>query len=71
MSSSLVWRPICESKTLPDTLKFVLRKRGLPRTFSAGDYDYVHALMDAGVDGAEELMELINTHHEVELLEES
>lgn len=71
MSTSLVWRPIADAHSLPDELKYVLRKKGLPRVFTSSDYDYVHGLVDAGVKGADELLELLNQHGEIELLEMS
>lgn len=73
MSSSLVWKPIEPVRgTLPNALKFVLRKRSdtWPQTFCQRDLDYLNGLIDCEVEGAKELYQLILEHGEVELREE-
>lgn len=69
MSSSLCWRPIPAGETLPDALKFALQKRRFefPRVFGIEDIRYLEGLSDAGIEGAQALIELINQHDAVEL----
>ena len=73
MSSSLHWRPPAStSSDLPEQLKLVLRKKhGQMRDFEIGgdEYDYLEGLRDAGVDGAQELLDLIDKHGKVFLTE--
>jgi len=75
MSSSLVWRPVVKAKNkdLPCGLKHILRKRyGDPvnRTMChEHDYDYLIALVDADIEGAQKLLDAIDRHGEIELEE--
>lgn len=72
MSATLCWRPVVKNrKTLPDALKFVLRdKRGQgseKNTYDHSDFPYLRGLVDAEVDGAQELIAAIEQHEEVEV----
>jgi hypothetical protein len=71
MSANLMWEPAKrEAKSLPDELKFVLRdKCGLTSErmkFGEGNIPYLEGLRDAGIKGAEELLEAIEKHGAVE-----
>lgn len=76
MSSDLAWKPIVPIEGyLPDKLKNVLRRRygdsltnGV--TFSNDSIGYLEGLMDVGVDGAKELIELLQTYGEIVVFEE-
>ena len=72
MSHTLCCRPkVNKCKTLPDALKIILLKNQsvgyTPGTFDTPDLCYLRGLADAEVEGAEELIELIEKHGEVEL----
>lgn len=72
MSATLKWEPSKrKSQSLPDALKFVLRDKGgvtSERTiFGRGNISYLRGLADAGVEGAQELIDAIDKHEEVEL----
>jgi hypothetical protein len=78
MSFNLYWRPVkpTTAKSLPRDLKKPLAKRffdsdgslkGGPVTLTDKDSDYLEGLADAGVDGAEELIEAIRRHGAVEV----
>lgn len=73
MSSSLEWEPRNrERESLPDELKFVLRKRyGEPVSSIIDDSDlaYLAGLRDAGIEGAEDLIEAINKYGEIHVKE--
>ena len=65
-----MWKPNTRSgHDLPDALKFVLRdKMGLmegERIFDHGNISYLSGLRDAGVEGAQELIDAIEKHDEV------
>ncbi len=75
MSSSLCWEPVkgIANRTLPTALKFALRKRfGEPVrvVVSNSTVPYLEGLRDAGVEGAEKLIDLIEKHGEINLNEE-
>jgi hypothetical protein len=76
MSSTLYWRPrLKAAKSLPDHLKIVLRNSntfagGLNVTLDRENIGYLSGLRDAGVEGADKLIEAIEKHGEVELVEE-
>lgn len=57
--------------TLPDALKFVLRDSGQVRDnkaiFAASSLPYLTGLRDAKVEGAQELIDLIEKYEAVEL----
>jgi len=71
MSSTLCFRPVTrDAETLPDGLKRALSKKldGTSKIiFSANNYEYINGLIDAGVDGADQLLNEIGIHGEVEL----
>jgi len=72
MSANLIWRPVSRStESLPDALKFVLRdKYGLDSewtVFGQSDRSYLTGLAHAGVEGAQELLDLIEKHGSIEL----
>jgi len=78
MSSSLCWKPVVrnDEETLPDELKRVISKKLWGTDGSCGGesvvvgseiFGYLAGLMDSGIDGADELIELISTHGQVEL----
>lgn len=74
MSSHLTWEPGERKKELlPDELKFVLQKRfGYPvsRDFDNSDYWYLRGIEDAGVKGADDLLDAIGRHGTVHVQEE-
>lgn len=58
---------------LTSQIKYIFQgKYGSPikKTLSESDCDYLNGLKDAGVDGAETLIELIDKFGEVEIMEE-
>ena len=75
MSMNLYWRPVPTNKIgLDDALKFALRKRyggcvgGV--TMDYNDIGYLNGLKDAGIDGAETLIDAIEKHDEIYVFEE-
>jgi hypothetical protein len=73
MSSTLYWVPTPrDRKPLPDRLKHALQKRyssPLHTKITGAECDYLEGLRDAGIDGAEELLEAVLQHGEIELSE--
>lgn len=70
MSQNLYYSLPSTAKPLPDALKYALRKRrNSPCTMYISDIPYLQGLADAGVDGAQQLIELIERHEEVEVFE--
>ena len=73
MSSSLIWTPVNkEANDLPDQLKYVLQKRYgsvIDAIFTINDYGYLSGLIDAGIDGADELLKAVSKHEEVRVKE--
>jgi len=72
VSMTLYWIPVKTNyKFLPDALKFVLRKRygGHVDCQTIGDEEipYLNALVDAGIDGASDLIDAIEKHGYVEI----
>ena len=72
MSHTLCCRPkVNKRKTLPGALKIILLKNQsvgyTPGTFATHDLCYLRGLADAEVEGAQELIKLIEKHGEVEL----
>lgn len=74
MSSTLTWKPKLqqpESRSLPDDLKFILREYNLiPNAFTQADIPYLNGLAHAKIDGAKELIELIEKFQQVDVQEE-
>lgn len=73
MTANLCWRtPVKNAKSLPDQLRRALTKK---LNLDNGGWviadesleDYLEGLRDAGCEGAEELLELIEKFGEVEL----
>lgn len=74
MSSNLCWQPIKQNwRDLPDQLKYVLQKRneGSLANFimDRSDIPYLSGLKDAGIKGAETLIDAIEKHYEIEVKE--
>ena len=72
MSATLIWRVPKKGNSLPDALKFALRKRyseGV-HTMTEHDLPYLEGLRDGGVDGAQVLIDAINKHDEIEVWEQ-
>ena len=73
MSSNLVWQPVkANYKNLPDELKFAMRKRfdgHVKTTMDESDAGYLQGLRDAGVKGAQELLDAIAKYGEIEVKE--
>lgn len=70
MSGKLVCkvRPKSNYKNLPFELRLVLEKKwSFPAIVGFSDINYLQGLNDAGVKGAEELIELIHQFEELEL----
>lgn len=81
MSSTLMWKPVMpeEGQPLPRKLKFVISRKLWDTDGSCGEghavvdeslIPYLEGLRDAGVDGAEELIEIIRKHGVVSLWHE-
>ena len=81
MSSSLAWCVVLptENNYLPDQLKRKLSRRLWNTDGSCGDgrvtvgrdlIPYLEGLRDCGIDGAEELIDLIQKHEYIELWHE-
>lgn len=76
MSSDLYWRPYLKAAhPLPDELKFALRNRDLFNNSLNGqlterDLDYLMGLRDGGISSAQKLIDAINKHGDIELVEE-
>lgn len=71
MSTTLGWRPSDAYYGLPNELRIVLQKSDrYDRTVTIGmvDRPYFEALRDAGIDGAQQVVEAISNHHSIELL---
>jgi hypothetical protein len=65
MSTTLIYRLPGTPHRLPDELKRIIDKKfGLqnPREFSLDDRGYIEGLADAGVEGAEELLGVLDKH---------
>ncbi len=78
MSATLFWKPVSkESTSLPDRLKHVLLRSERCRCLSTaillrrGHEDYFQGLRDAGVEGASEILQAIETHGTIEIWLES
>lgn len=70
MSAKVHWRPVQPiHERLGDLqLREIMTKRyQLPYQFGTADCDYIRGLMDAGVEGAKEMLEAIKRHGIIEL----
>jgi hypothetical protein len=81
VSSALMWRPIVptQGRQLPFALKKTLSRKlwgtdgscgGGEAVMTSADIPYLEGLRDAGVDGAEQLIDIINKHVMVALWHE-
>lgn len=69
MSATLTWRSL-ESKCLPDQLKFVLRDKcnwEFPKVVSEYHISFFEGLAAAEIIGANEVLDLIEKHGQIEL----
>lgn len=69
MGVNLYWRPINKGKVLPSRLKMILQntENRFPLRVDGQSYDYFLGLKDAGIDGAEEVLDLIDKYGEIML----
>ena len=72
MSANLMWAPAKRDKqTLPDALKFILRDHCCldsdKQTWEKDQIPYLRGLAHANVEGAQELIDAIDTHGAVEI----
>ena len=71
MSATLKWRPLSSGDSLPFSLRLALQKadkvESTPTRFHSEDNDFLEGLACADVDGAQELLDLIEKHGIVEL----
>lgn len=69
MSQNLYWRPVADASILPDALKRVLRKEwfqsGSECRVDHHDTEFLRGLRAAGVEGADELLTLIEERGEI------
>jgi len=80
MSSTLMWKPLTGAQgSLSYELKRVISKRlwdtdgscgGGVATMNSTDLDYLQGLMDAGIEGADEIIDLIHEHGDIQLWHE-
>lgn len=67
MSGSLYWKPVSrDGYCLSNRLRDVFEKSGKTK-LNHEDYSYIEGLLDAGIEGAEDLLSAINEHGEIEL----
>ena len=70
MSATLVWqiKPTSRYKGLPIQLRYILEKKWcFPKVVDLSDIPYFQGLNDAGIEGAEELIDIIKQFIEIEL----
>ncbi len=68
MSCTLHWKPIIkDSESISEIhLREILDKKyGYPHHLSYIDIDYIQALVDAGIDGAQDLLDAIRKHDDI------
>ncbi len=70
MSVTLKWRPIKGGRALPYELKRVLAEKA-PGVWRRSSLEYLRGLRDAEVKGAQELIDVLEKHGEVELFLEA
>lgn len=76
MSTNLYWEPAHRNKKSPkgdDALKFALRKRSnghVNMRMTQSDVPYLQGLVDAGIAAAQELIDAIEKHDEINVTEE-
>ncbi len=73
MSTNLYWEPLpVLGESLPDSLKFILREKvGWPVSLHVTESwrGYFDGLASAKVDGAKEVLELLDKYGEIRLME--
>ena len=71
MSTNLYWRPITTGQCLTKALKFVFQRRlgAMCTRLTLGDSDreYVQALVDSEIEGAQDLYDALEKFGEIEL----
>ena len=71
MSETLCWRPMrSDRNTLPSHVARVLKNKyeGLDNVIiQYGEIPYLEGLRDAGLDGAQELIDAVNDHGPIQL----
>lgn len=69
MSTTLVWAPAERAtRELPFQLKTVLQDRfKFPEIFRYSDLPYFRGLRDAGIEGADEVIEALEKYEEIEI----
>lgn len=73
MSSSLLWKPVVDSKTiLPDELKFKLKDLGLLpiEVSNSHNIDVFKILASCDVKGAKEVLSAVEEHNRIYIFEE-
>ena len=73
MSCTLYWKPVSkkEYQVGDFQLRDILEKRyGYPSNLNYSDIPYLEALVDAQVEGADELIEAIRKHDKIEIYKE-
>ena len=70
MSVTLKWRPIKSGRSLPNELKAVLADQA-EGVWKRSSMEYLRGLADAEVKGAQELIDALEKHGEVELFLEA
>ena len=68
MSSNLYWRPVERKDLLPKELKRKLEKHCFPLHMDSSDLEYLRGLSDCEINGAKELIGLINKYDKIELI---
>jgi hypothetical protein len=78
VSTNIYWRPINPDKQcLPKDLKYKIARKywghdgslgGEPVIIDKTDYAYFEGLKDAGVEGAEEIINAIDKYGEIEIM---
>lgn len=73
MTCSLCWKPVSTERDYISSyqLRDILEKKyGYPSNLDHSDISYLEALEDAGVDGADELIEAIRKHDVIQIFKE-
>lgn len=70
MGCSLYWKPVSKENNFVGDIQLrnILEKRyNYPSILDTGDIGYLNALVDAGVEGANDLIEAIEKHNEIQI----
>lgn len=73
MQIRIGWKPtiVYDNFIEDERLSSILNKRfELPRIFATSDVDYLHGLIDAGVDSAKDLLNAIGRYQSIEIFSE-